>query len=314
MNSDSVSPRSPIDAGRVRASSGALAPASGRCRNSRATITAAADALRRHARALPLIAAFAVAATGTAQAQFQSQLQSLPQSAGQSAAQSQTPEDNLRKAIEAKMPGEKIREIRRTPLPGIYEVSFGNRLFYTDETLSHLLVGSIIEAATNRNLTDLRLRQLNSIDVKKLPLDMAIKAVKGDGKRTLYVFSDPLCPFCSQLEQELQKVTNVTIYTFLTPVEQMRPGSRTRALEIWCSSDPRRAWEEWMLKQVQPRSKPSCRNPIDQVIKLSDKLGFQSTPTLVFADGAVLSGMVPAAQIDKFMNAVIPAAEPARKK
>ncbi len=229
------------------------------------------------------------------------------------AASAQAPEDNLRKVIEAKMPGEKVREIRRTPLPGVYEVSFGSRLFYTDEGLNYLIIGQIIESATNRNLTDLRLRQLTAIDVRQLPLDAAIKTVRGDGKRTLYVFSDPLCPFCNQLEQELQKVTNVTIYTFLTPVDQMRPGSRNRALEIWCSTDRVRAWDDWMLKQVAPRSKPTCRNPIDQVVKLSDKLGFTVTPTLVFADGAVLSGMIPAAQIEKSMNAVAPAPAPAKK-
>lgn len=235
--------------------------------------------------------------------------------AGSGAAIAQTPEDNLRKLIEAKMPGERVREIRRTPLPGVYEVAFGNRLFYTDEGLNYLIIGQIIESATNRNLTDQRLRQLTAIDVKQLPLDAAIKTVKGDGRRTLYVFSDPLCPFCSQLEQELQKVTNVTIHTFLTPVDQMRPGSRNRALEIWCATDRSRAWDDWMLKQVVPRSKPTCRNPIDQVVKLSDKLGFTVTPTLVFADGAVLSGMIPAAQIEKFMNAVLPApaATPGRK-
>ena len=232
---------------------------------------------------------------------------------GSGIAAAQTPEDNLRKLVEAKMPGERVREIRRTPLPGVYEVAFGNRLFYTDEGLNYLIVGQIIESATNRNLTDQRLRQLTAIDVKLLPLDAAIKTVKGDGRRTLYVFSDPLCPFCSQLEQELQKVTNVTVYTFLTPVEQMRPGSRNRALEIWCSSDRRRAWDEWMLKQVAPVSKPTCRNPLEQVVKLSDKLGFTVTPTLVFADGAVLSGMIPAAQIEKFMNAVSPPPAPAKK-
>lgn len=226
----------------------------------------------------------------------------------------QTPEDNLRKVIEAKMPGERVREIRRTPLPGVYEVAFGNRLFYTDEGLNYLIIGQIIESATNRNLTDQRLRQLTAIDTRQLPLDAAIRTVRGDGKRTLYVFSDPLCPFCSQLEQELQKMTNVTIYTFLTPVDQMRPGSRNRALEIWCSTDRARAWDDWMLKQVAPRSKPTCRNPIDQVVRLSDKLGFTVTPTLVFADGAVLSGMIPAAQIEKFMNAVVSAAPAAAKK
>lgn len=224
-----------------------------------------------------------------------------------------SPEDTLRRAIETKMPGEKVREIRRTPLPGVYEVAIGNRVFYADETLSHLLVGSLIETAGNRNLTEARLRQLNAIDVKQLPLEAAIRSVRGKGRRTLYVFSDPLCPFCVQLEQELQKVDDVTVLTFLTPVEQMRPGSRVRAMEIWCSTDRAAAWEAWMLKQVAPRSKPTCRNPVDQLVKLSDKLGFQATPTLIFSDGAVLTGMVPAAQIEKLL-ASTPTAAPAARK
>lgn len=222
----------------------------------------------------------------------------------------QTPEENLRRAVEAKMPGEKVREIRRTPLPGLFEVAIGNRLFYADEALSHLLVGSLIETAGNRNLTDARLRQLNAIDIRLLPLDSAIRTVRGKGRRTLYVFSDPLCPFCVQLEQELQKVDDVTVYTFLAPVEQMRPGSRARAAEIWCSTDRAAAWEAWMVKQVAPRAKPSCRTPIDLLVKLSDKLGFQATPTLVFADGAVLTGMVPAAQIEKLLAATPAPAAP----
>jgi thiol:disulfide interchange protein DsbC len=231
-------------------------------------------------------------------------------------ARGQTPEDNLRRIVEAKMPGEKVREIRRTPLPGLYEVAIGNRLFYTDEALSHLLVGTLIEAASNRNLTDVRLRQLNAIDIRQLPLDSAIRTVRGKGRRTLYVFSDPLCPFCAQLEQELQKIDDVTIYTFLVPVEQMRPGSRARALEIWCSTDRAAAWEAWMVKQVPPRAKPACRNPIDPLLKLSEKLGFQATPTLIFGDGAVLTGRIPAAQIEKLLAetaAQSPATGAARK-
>jgi thiol:disulfide interchange protein DsbC len=212
----------------------------------------------------------------------------------------------LRALVEQKFPGQKVREVRRLPFGALYEVVVGERIFYTDEKMSHLFVGAIIESATSRNLTDLRLRQLTAIDVKQFPLDAAIRTVRGDGKRVLYVFSDPLCPFCAQLEAELAKITNVTIYTFLTPVEQMRPGSRLRALEVWCSTDRVRAWDDWMLRQVAPKSKPTCRNPIDQLVKLSDKLGFQVTPVLVFGDGAVLNGMIPAAQIERHMNAILP--------
>jgi thiol:disulfide interchange protein DsbC len=213
--------------------------------------------------------------------------------AGSGAAVAQTPEDNLRKLIEAKMPGERVREIRRTPLPGVYEVAFGNRLFYTDEGLNYLIVGQIIESATNRNLTDQRLRQLTAIDVKQLPLDAAIKTVKGDGKRTLYVFSDPLCPFCSQLEQELQKVTNVTVYTFLTPVDQMRPGSRNRALEIWCATDRSRAWDDWMLSGKEPaNASASCDFPKDKILALGKSLNVQATPMSFVTNGKRLQGAV----------------------
>ena len=55
-----------------------------------------------------------------------------------------------------------------------------------------------------------------------LPLQHAIKTVKGDGTRYLVVFSDPDCPYCKRLEREtLSKLDNITIFTFLFPLEKV---------------------------------------------------------------------------------------------
>ena len=45
------------------------------------------------------------------------------------------------------------------------------------------------------------MRKLNRVAWDKLPLDLAIKKVKGDGSRKLAIFSDADCPFCKRLER-----------------------------------------------------------------------------------------------------------------
>ena len=63
---------------------------------------------------------------------------------------------------------------------------------------------SIYDADTKQNLTDARLRQLNRVAWDQLPLDLAIKKVKGNGSRKLAIFSDADCPFCKRLESEMK--------------------------------------------------------------------------------------------------------------
>ncbi|WP_305016795.1 thioredoxin fold domain-containing protein [Mycobacterium tuberculosis] len=50
--------------------------------------------------------------------------------------------------------------------------------------------------------------------------------MKGNGSRKIAVFSDPDCPFCKRVEQEFEKMNDVTVYILLYPIEQL-PGSRS---------------------------------------------------------------------------------------
>ena len=129
----------------------------------------------------------------------------------------------------------KVSAVRPTPIKGLYEVSLGNDVVYTDVNAQYLVQGEIVDLKSGANLTEQRINELNKINWADLPLADAIKVVKGNGSRQLAVFADPHCGYCKRLEKTFQEMNNVTIYTFLIPM--LSADSKTTSLKIWCSAD-----------------------------------------------------------------------------
>lgn len=212
-------------------------------------------------------------------------------------------EGDLRQAFEARFPGSKVVSVSKTPLPGIYEVvADGNQLAYVDEKAEYLMMGEIIDLKARRNLTREKMDDLTRIRFDSLPLQNAIKFVKGAGKRQLAVFSDPDCPFCKKLEPELAKLDNVTIHVFPLPIASLHPEAGQRAKQVWCSKDRAQAWLDLMLKGKQPGKASDCKNPVSDNIALGQKLGISGTPTLVFANGKRVPGYIQADRIEALLQ------------
>lgn len=143
-------------------------------------------------------------------------------------------EASLKKAVEAAYPKFKVESVSKTPYPGLYEVFMAGQIIYTDEKMSFLIAeGRLVDPKSKKDLTAERMDELTKIDFAKLPLDQAIKVVKGNGSRKLVVFSDVDCPYCKRLEQnELSNITDVTVYTYLYPIVQLHPDAAAKSKEI----------------------------------------------------------------------------------
>lgn len=202
------------------------------------------------------------------------------------------------KAIRANISDLKIDSVRPfKPVPGLYEIKAGSRIFYTDSTGRHLFSGHIFSTADHRDLTAARLEEINRVDWNLLPLKDAI--VSGDPNGTpVAVFTDPQCPYCRKLETELPKVKGVKIYTFLYPLERIHPGSHATADAIWCAEDRHKALLDTMVEDKK-LPKASCDTPIDRNLKLGRELGISGTPTMIAGDGRKHAGYLPA---DKLQN------------
>lgn len=197
-----------------------------------------------------------------------------------------------------RFPELEVGRVQRTPY-GFYEVQVGMDMVYTDEKVSWVMQGQLVDAMTRRDVTRASLDALADIAFDKLPLDLAIKQVKGSGKRKVAVFEDPNCGYCKQLRHTLQQVDDVTIYTFLYPI--LAPDSADKSRTIWCSKDAAAAWDDWMLHGKMPASTP-CDAPIDKVLALGKQLMVSGTPTLYFENGTHTSGALPLARLQARLN------------
>lgn len=212
-------------------------------------------------------------------------------------------EASVKKAVESAYPKFKVEKVTKTPYAGLYEVFMGGQIIYTDEKMSFLIAeGRLVDPKTKKDLTGERLEELTRIDFSTLPLNQAIKVVKGNGSRKLVVFSDVDCPFCKRLERnELVNITDVTIYTFLYPIEQLHPDAANKSKLIWCAKDRVKAWEDWILRDQLASAAGSCEVPLEKVGELARKVGVTSTPTLIFADGKRMLGAQPYKEIERML-------------
>ena len=215
-----------------------------------------------------------------------------------SAAASDAEAAAVKKLMEQRFPGAAIKAVTKSPYFGLYEVQFDGQIVYTDARVAYVLVGSVYDAATKNNLTEERLRKLNRVAVEELPLNLALRKVKGNGQRKLFVFSDADCPYCKRLEDELKNVDNVTVYTYLYPIDQLHPDAARKSRMIWCAPDRQKAWDEFFASGKLPDNKGDCDNPVTATAALGQKLRFSATPTLIFADGSVIPGALPAQRIE----------------
>lgn len=208
-----------------------------------------------------------------------------------------------------KFPNTRITMINKAPMKGLYEVVMGKNIAYVDEDANYFLFGHIFDMTTQQDITQARIDDLNQIDFNNLPLDKAIKIVKGDGSRVFAVFSDPDCPYCKRLEADLSELNNYTMYVFLFPIAELHPEASAHAKAIWCSADKPSAWHEFLLKDTLPvvdaAKLQECKTPIGDIEKLGHELGVNGTPTLITKAGKVMPGAPQGKEaLDQFLTAV----------
>ncbi|HVO47273.1 MAG TPA: DsbC family protein [Steroidobacteraceae bacterium] len=208
----------------------------------------------------------------------------------------------LKQTIESRFPGVHVLDVQPAVVPGLYELYTGDQIVYADVSGEYLLMGPLVQTRTRQNLTEDRLNEHGRIDFSSLPLDRAIRIVKGNGSRRFAVFSDPDCPFCQQLEQSLLSVNDITMYVFLYPIATLHPQAPGKAHAIWCAKDHAQAWSQWMHEKKLPPAGLCAGDPVKDLQQLGDKLRINSTPTMFFANGRRLAGALPAADLERILD------------
>ncbi len=210
-----------------------------------------------------------------------------------------TQEASVKKLLQPKVgEGAVIESVAKTPFANIFEVKIGDELIYTDSEAKFIFIGRLIDAQSSRDLTQARLDEMNRIKFSDLPLDVAIKSVKGNGKRVIAVFEDPNCGYCKRFRKTINEMKDITVYTFMYNI--LSDDSRIKSKNIWCSSDKIKAWDDWMVNGKTPAAAPdSCASsPHEKVLEIGKKYKVTGTPTIFFTDGSRIPGAIDAKMLE----------------
>ena len=212
----------------------------------------------------------------------------------------QTVEEKLKKTLTQRLgEGTQIETVIKTPYNGLYEVKVGNEIIYSDAEGKFVFIGRILDTETSKDITQSRLDEINRIKFSDLPLDAAVKSVKGNGKRVIAVFEDPNCGYCKRFRKTLAETKDITIYTFMYPI--LSDDSRGKVKNVTCSADKAKAWDDWMINGKAPAAAAESCNAnasIEKVLELGRKFKVTGTPTIFFTDGSRVPGAIDAKTLE----------------
>jgi thiol:disulfide interchange protein DsbC len=214
--------------------------------------------------------------------------------------------DQAKDVLKELIPDVKVMEVKDGPINGLWEVSMesGSKkgIMYIDYSKKNLIAGNILGIKTKTNYTQISHEKINKVDVSSIPLDNALIMGDKNAKNKVIVFSDPDCPYCGKLHENMKKVLekrkDIAFYIMLFPLPMHQDAAR-KSKTIICENSLSLLEDAFAKKKI---ADPKCdTKAVDENIKLAEKLGINGTPNIIFADGKQIPGAVDA---DKIIEAV----------
>jgi thiol:disulfide interchange protein DsbC len=189
------------------------------------------------------------------------------------------------------------------PFRGVWEVDVlqdGKTYpLYLDYSLKYLINGQFLRLADMANLTRLRYKDLNRVDVASIPVGNAIRVGSGAAKKTVIVLSDPTCPYCVKLHGEIKKAAaKDPDVAFLVMPYPRNPGDAAtyrKCQAVVCSKSEKLLDDVYAGKAVP---EADCKtDAVAETIRLAERLKIEGTPTMILPDGRMISGYMGAEEI-----------------
>jgi len=118
-------------------------------------------------------------------------------------------------------------------------------------------------------------------------------------KYTVTVFTDIDCPYCRKLHDEMEAYNKLGISIRYLAYPRAGVGSKSydKIVAAWCSKDPKAAITLAKAGKEIKKELEDCNDPVREHMDLVRVLGVTGTPALIFEDGTLVPGYVPAQRL-----------------
>lgn len=189
-------------------------------------------------------------------------------------------------------------EVSDSPIPGIRSVVTESGVFYTDKDGKYLFHGGLAK------LTD-----KGPVDISNQPLLGKLKALEEEAivypakneKYAITVFFDTTCGYCRKLHAEVNSLNNLGITVRYLAFPRSGPDSKAaRQMEtVLNAKNKQQTFAD--LESGQD----IAETPADKVrnhYNLGLQFGVRGTPSIIFPDGSMKGGYIPAEEMLKMLK------------
>ncbi|MGY2281764.1 DsbC family protein [Pseudomonas gingeri] len=214
-----------------------------------------------------------------------------------------TAEQAIRKSLDSLQLETPVESITASPLAGLYEVKLkGSRVLYASADGQFVMQGYLFQLKDGKpvNLTEKTERLGISKLINGIPVaETVVYPAIGETKSHITVFTDTTCPYCHKLHAEVPALNKMGIEVRYVAFPRQGLGSPgdEQLQAVWCSTDKKTAMDQMVDGKEIKAAK--CANPVSKQFALGQSIGVNGTPAIVLADGQVIPGYQPAAQVAK---------------
>ncbi|NVK42058.1 MAG: DsbC family protein [Oceanospirillaceae bacterium] len=210
--------------------------------------------------------------------------------------------------VDARIP---VDSVVPSKMPGIYEVVLGTgEVLYADEKGEYFMLGQLYRLSDEQgfvNLTEEKLKTKRQALIAEVAAEDRISfKPEGEVKATIAVFTDVDCPYCRKLHQEVSRLNELGIQVdyLAFPRGGQRSGAYAKMQSIWCDDPAQRPDDLTKVKSGGSIEPKDCDSPVMDQFMLGQKVGVTGTPALVFPDGSLVPGYVPADRLAQMLGIV----------
>ncbi|MCW8853682.1 MAG: DsbC family protein [Gammaproteobacteria bacterium] len=202
----------------------------------------------------------------------------------------------LKAALAKIVPQSTDAVITATPIDGLYQVLVTGQVVYMTKDAKYLIDGDLMDMQSKVNLTESARGSIRKDALSQLGEEnMLVYKPKGEVKQTITVFTDIYCPYCRKLHNEMAEYmdNNVKVRYIFLPFKGKK--SYDDSVSVWCAKDRNAALDE--AKAGEDIEQKTCDNPIDKHKALATTLSIRGTPAIMFEDGQLTPGYIPASKL-----------------
>lgn len=204
-----------------------------------------------------------------------------------------------------------VKEVKPAPVRGLWEVVMereGRRgVVYLDYGKKHLIAGQVFDIAiqTQAGEASQPKKPLERLRPEMLSTKNTLVMGNPRGKKRLFVFTDPECPFCAKMHVELKKLAamepDLAIYIKLFPLK-MHPHAYDKARVILGARSLALLEKSFAGGKLPEPGPKDSKKPVEETMRYAESVGINSTPTLVLPDGRILAGLKDAKAVQQLLH------------